>query len=228
MASIVSARDQIEQEASGEAVLELVAVRYVGNRTSYDVSAHLHAQGWPGMAPLDGGPEPRSKGAWALAVVPDRTLDAIEGRPDLEIVYAADQREAFARILLEEGIPENAVGQGAERDLQDRLFEALDLEPVSHGGPFEDQLSAIAYPEGDAPEPDPAEVDDETRGVVAEFLEYNRNQLGDICKVLREDPSEFNLTQNAKKTERAEFIASFDASERAAAVDAALGGGDDE
>lgn len=233
MTSIVSAQADVDREAEGEATLELVAVRYVGKRTLYDVGSHLTPHGWPGMAPLDGGPTPDAKGNWTFAVVPDEALDAIEGRPDLEIVYAVDQQAEFAQILQETGLPDNAVGQGSDRDLQTRLFDALGLVSVVDGGPIGDQLHRIAegkpaVPDKPAtepvPEPDPEPSDPVS--VESELLAYDRNELGDICKELRGDPSEFNLRENAQKTERAAFIAGFDRQEREAAIEAALGGGD--
>lgn len=226
MTAIVSAEDHHEREAAGETTLELVAVRYTGEQTLYDVEAHLVPAGWPGSAPLDGGPTASADGSWNFALVPDEGLAALEGRPDLEVVYG-DQRERFADILLGlSRLPENVFGRGADIELQRRVFDDLGLEPTAKGGPFEEQLRALTGAEAseeadEDPDPSPEE------GVAGALVdEYDRSELGDIAKELRSDPSEFNLRENATKTERAEFIAGFDRDERAAAVEAALGGED--
>lgn len=223
MTSIVASADDLDAEAAGETSLELVAVRYTGPRTLYDVEAHLVPAGWPGSVAIDGGPTPAANGSWNLVLMPDSGLAALEGRPDLEVVYA-DQQAEFAQILLEEtDLPENVFGRNADQELQQRVFDLLGLEPTAQGGPFEDQLRSLVGSDAE-PEPEPEDEGPED-SLVAELANaYDRNTLGDIAKRLREDPSEFNLRENAKKTERAEYIATFDRQERAAAVDAVTGG----
>jgi len=231
MASVVSSAENAERAATGETVLELIAVRYTGDKTLFPTEGHLTPAGYPSSAPLDGGPTADANGAWNFVLMPDDGLSRLEGRPDLEVVYAADQQAQFAEVLLDAGLPGNVFGRGASRDLQDRTFDALGLKPTADGGRFEDQLRAIAgheeAVEADTdPNADPAGEEDE-QNLASEFAEkYTRNELGDICKALRADPSEFNLRENATKTERAEFIVTFGRQERAAAVEAALGGED--
>lgn len=230
MVGVTAAADQLEDERTGETTLELVAIRYTGPRTIYSVEQHLTQAGWPGGAPLDGGPTSDANGAWQFALMPDSGLAVLEGRPDIEVVYG-DQRERFAEILLDRNrLPENVFGRGADRELQSRVTDALDLDPPGEVGvAWEDQLQRVAgrTDEDDGAEP---EADDEALSVAGELAEeYTRHELGDIAKELRADPSEFNLQENAGKTDRAEYIAGFDREERAAAVDAAIGdgGGDD-
>lgn len=229
MSSVTTAADHLEQEAAGEIALELVAVRYTGSHTIYNVEQHLTQAGWPGSAPLDGGPTADADGAWQFALMPDSGLAHLEGRTDLDVVYA-DQRERFAEVLLEQSaLPENVFGRGANQDLQNRVTDALDLDPPGESGlSWADQLRAIVGDDEAAAEDDAPEE----RSLAGELADaYTRHELGDICKELREDPSAFNLQQNAGKTDRAEYIAGFDREERAAAVEAAIDdadGGDGE
>lgn len=228
MTSVTTAQSHIEQEQAGETALELIAVRYTGPRTLYDVEQHLAQAGWPGSAPLDGGPTPDADGAWQFALMPDDGLPTLEGRQDLDVVYA-DQRERFASVLLGQStLPENVFGRQANIDIQRRVTDALDLEPPGESGQsWSEQLQAIVASDDDAADVEPD--DSEDTSVVSEFIDaYTRNELGDICKALRADADEFNLTENAGKTPRAEFIASFDRQDRAAAVDDAIGDGGDD
>ncbi len=219
MSSITASSYDIEREEAGETTLELVAVRYTGSQTVWAAEAHLSSAGWPSAAPLDGGPDAESDGSWKFALVPDEALGHLEGRPDIDVVYA-DQRERFAGLLLEQNrLPGNVFGRGADIDLQNRVFDALGLDSVAKAGPFEEQLRDIAGADEPAPEPEPE------KSTVNKLVDtYDREQLKEVCKELREDASEFNLQTNASKTARAEYIAEFDKGERSAAVDAALGG----
>lgn len=229
MGAVVSSPYDREDAAAGDLRLELIAVRYTGEQTLYDVTQHLTQAGWPSRAPLDGGARPEDVGAWTAALVADRHLAKYEGRPDIEVVYA-DERERFAGVILDmadapERALENVFGPRSDDELRQRVFDALGLDTVARAGPFEEQLRDLAG--RDAPDDD-----GEDRSVVAELTDaeggYSRSELGAICKELRSDAAEFNLRENAGKTDRAEFIAGFDRDERAAAIAAALDDAGDE
>lgn len=229
MSGVIASQDHLDDEQAGEATLELVAIRYTGRRTIYSVEQHLTQAGWPGGAPLDGGPKPDSDGAWQFALVPDSALATLEGRPDIEVVYG-DQRERFAEILLDRNrLPENVFGRGADRTLQERVIDALELDPPGEVGvTWETQLKAVAGREDEDEDTD--EPDAEAQSLAGQLAdEYTRHELGDLCKALRPDPSACNLNDKAGKTDRAEYVAGFDKAERAAAVESVFGdGGADE
>ena len=216
MSSVAITQHQLNREAEGETTLELIGVRYTGNKTMFPVSAHLESQGWPRASPMSGGATAGDNGPWYFALMPDEGLGYLENRNDLEVVYA-DQQERFAEILLEaRRLPGNVFGRGANRDLQDRVFDALGLKPEMKAGPIREQLQNLAGI--DASEDDDPE--DETDKSLVETLvdSYTRSELGDAAKELRADSDEFDLRENSKKVDRAEFIAGFDADERNAAL----------
>jgi len=222
MSSITLSQSHLDREQEGELTLELVAVRYTGDRSSFDVTSHLSSAGWPKATPLNGGTagEP---GPWYMAFTPDHGLGTLENRNDLEVVYG-DQQERFAGILLEQRrLPGNAFGRGADQRLRDRVFDVLGLgDPVS-AGPVKQQLQDLA---GVDPTEDSKEDDTEDQSLVETLVDtYSRSELGDVAKALREDTEAFDLRANAKKRDRAEFIAGFDEGERAAALPEQ--GGDD-
>lgn len=227
MPAVTASPYDLEDANAGELSLELIAVRYTGDQTLYDVQQHLSQAGWPGLAPLDGGPTPNDVGAWNIALVADRHLAKYEGRPDLGVVYA-DQREQFAEIILSlDPDPmralENVFGPGSDAQLRDRVFDTLGIEHAAQGGPLADQLREVAGLDEEDIE------DDDTDSTLISRLThpeegYSRAELGDICKELRGDADEFNLRENAGKTARAEFISEFEQEDRQAAIEAALGG----
>jgi hypothetical protein len=222
MTSIVADQNHIEDEQLGETTLELVAIRYTGPNTSLAVTNHLNNEGsWPSMATLQGCDD--GPGPWYYALVPDEGLAHLENRPDVDVLYATD-RERFAKALLDERrLPENALGTRANPDLRERVFDALGLVPEREGGLLREQLREIAGV--DAAEDD---GEDDT-GLEQQLLdEYDRGELGDICKELRADADEFNLQENQSKTARAEFVAAADKDQRAAAISAATADEDTE
>jgi len=144
MSSVAITQHQLDREAEGETTLELVAVRYTGPNSMFPVSAHLEAQGWPRAAPMNGGATGGDNGPWYFALMPDEGLGYLENRNDLDVVYGT-QREQFAEILLEQRrLPGNVFSRGANRSLQDRVFDTLGLKPQMDAGPIEDQLRDIA------------------------------------------------------------------------------------
>jgi len=216
MTSVAITQHQINRESEGETTLELVAVRYTGSKTMFPVSAHLEGQGWPRAAPMSGGATAGDNGPWYFALMPDEGLGYLENRNDLEVVYG-DQRERFAGILLEQRrLPNNVFGRGANRNLQDRVFDTLGLKPEMKAGPVRDQLRDLAGVEAD----DDADPEDETDKSLVETLVdgYARGELGEAAKALRSDADEFDLRENSGKVARAEFIAGFEADERSAAL----------
>lgn len=216
MTSITTSQAQLDREEEGEITLELVAVRYVGSRSMFDVVNHLEPEGWPKSTPLNGGANTGDVGPWYFALMPDDGLGYIENRDDLEIVYG-DQREKFAELLLEQRrLPSNVFGRGADRNLQERVFDTLGLEPAAQAGPFVDQLRDIAGIDADEAD---YEDDTEDQDLVETLVDtYSRGELGDAAKALRSDAEDFNLKENAGKRDRAEYIAGFDKDERAAAL----------
>lgn len=222
MSSVAITQHQLDREAEGETTLELVAVRYTGSNTNFPVSAHLEAQGWPRAAPMNGGATGGDNGPWYFALMPDEGLGYLENRNDLDVVYGT-QREQFAEILLEQRrLPSNVFSRGANRDLQDRVFDTLGLKPQMDAGPIEDQLREIAGVEA----PNDDTEDDTDKSLVETLIDsYSRSELGEAAKALREDTDAFDLRANAKKRDRAEYIAGFDKDERAAALPEQ--GGDD-
>lgn len=198
---VIALQRNAEQEQSGEIRgLELVALRYTGDRSSLATRGALAAQGkWPGMGPLN-------NGVWYFALVPDEGLAYLETRDDLDLVYA-DDAEAFAEALLSKhSLPSNVFGRSADRGLQDRVFDALGLENPVQAGPIGDQLRDLAGVDED--DVDEADEDDGRAATLAQ--EYSRNQLKEAVKTVREGTEEFSL-QGAGVTEMAEFLASKEA-----------------
>jgi len=224
MSSVAITKHQLDREADGETTLELVGVRYTGNKTMFPVSSHLEGQGWPRAAPMSGGATAGDNGPWYFALMPDEGLGYLENRNDLEVVYG-DQRERFAELLLEQRrLPNNVFGRGANRNLQDRVFDTLGLKPEMKAGPIRDQLRELAGIEAD--EDDDPE-DDTDKSLVESLVDsYSRSELGEAAKALRKDADDFDLRQNSKKVERAEFIAGFESDDRAAALPSNEGGDD--
>lgn len=211
--SVIALEHHLEKERNGEYPLELVAVQYDGPKSSLSVGNALTAQGgWPGTGILN-------NGVWYFALVPDDgRLAYLENRNDLNIVYPDDQ-ERFAELLLDKPrLPSNVFDRGADRDLQERFFDALGLKPTVEGGPLREQLEAMA-PDGavDADE----DMTDQSR--VKELAEQPRDALKEAVKEVREDADEFSL-RGAGKTDMAEFLADQDAGE----VNDALDGADSE
>lgn len=226
MAAVTASPHDLDAEEAGDLSLELIAVRYTGQQTLWDTEQHLRQAGWPGLAPLDGGATADDVGSWQVALVADRYLSRYEGRPDLEVVYP-EQREQMAQVILDiDDDPtralENVFGPGSDSDLRERVFDALGIDTEAKAGPFEEQLRDLAGIDEEEVEEDTADKS-LVATLTSESEGYSRRELGDICKALRDGPGDFNLQQNASKTERAEFIASFDRTERKAAIDAALG-----
>lgn len=213
---VVALQEHVEQERDGETSLELVAVRYVGDNSALAVGNALNAQGrWPGTTSLN-------QGVAYLALVPDEGLGYLEARDDLEVYYSP--ADIAAAMLEKNYLPPNVFGRGANRELQERVFDQLGLEPAAEAGPIEDQLRAIAGLD----EADETAAEDTDR--VASYVDsYSRAELGDACKELRDDAEEFNLREHQGKHARAEFVASFDEEAAAAALQAATAdeGGDD-
>jgi len=213
MSSITLSKSQLESEQEGELTLELVAVRYTGNRSVFDVTSHLAAADWPKDTPLNGRQD--GPGPWYFAFTPDHGLGTLENRNDLDVVYG-DQQERFAEILLEQRrLPSNAFGRAADSRIRERVFDALGLEDPVEGGPVKQQLIDLA-----GVEPDDGDDDEnEDQSLVETLVDtYSRNELGDAAKALRGDADEFDLRDNAGKRDRAEFIAGFGKDERAAVL----------
>ena len=207
---VVALQQHVDQERDGETALELVAVKYDGDSSSLAVGNALNAQGqWPGTTLLN-------QGVWYLALVPDEGVGYLEARDDLTVRYDA---ESIAAAMLEKNyLPPNVFARGADRDLQDRVFDALGLVPAAEGGPIEDQLREVA-----GLDEDDVEADDGQDRVSGYVDGYSRSELGEAAKSLRADAEEFNLRENQSKHARAEFIASFDEDEAASALQAASG-----
>ena len=214
---VIALQENDDRVATGDIRgLELIGLRYVGDRSSVATRGALASQGrWPGTAPLN-------RDTWYFALVPDEGLAYLESRDDLEVIYA-DDREAFAEALLSKPrLPENVFGRGANRQLQERVFDALDLDDPVEAGPITDQLHRLA-----GRDPDAAEAEDTAvAGRATDLREnYSRGELSEAVKAVREDTAEFNL-RGAGVIEMSEFLAGKDE----AAVNAALSddGSDDE
>jgi len=195
--SVIALQQNIEDEQSGEINnLELIALKYTGSKSSIAPRGALNTQGkWPGTAPLN-------HGNWYFALNPDEGLAYLEHREDLDLVYA-DHRKRFAEALLSQNrLPDNVFGRGADRDLQDRVFDALDLEEPMQAGPVEEQLRRIAgIDENEADDADTAE------GRASTLVEeYTRDQLKSAVEEVREGADEFSL-RGAGVTEMAEYLA---------------------
>lgn len=218
---VVALQEHLDQADAGERVLELVGVKYVGDGTSLSVGNALNNQGhWPGTNLLN-------RGVWYFALVPDEGVGYLEARNDLELVYA-DDRAAFAEALLDQTrLPDNVFGRGADRQLQERVFDALGIADPMEAGPVDEQLRRMA--DLDDADEAPALDDDGSDRVAAYVDGYTRDELGTACKRLREDAAEFNLRENQEKHARAEFIADHDEDAAASALQAASDGdgGDD-
>jgi hypothetical protein len=225
MTSIAADQTHLDAADLGEETLELVAIRYTGDNTSLAVTNHLNNEGqWPSLATLQGSQD--GPGPWYYAFVPDDGLTHLENRPDVDVLYGTN-RERFAEALLNERqLPQNAFGANAYEPLRERVFDTLGLVPAMKGGQIRDQLREIA-----GVDEDEDDGEDDT-GLAQDLADrYTRDELGDICKELREDADEFNLQENQSKTARAEFVAAAADDERTAAVEAVTGdddGGDDE
>lgn len=220
MPGIAVSQDHLEDADLGTGSLELIALRYTGDNTSLAVSNHLNNEGsWPSMATLQGSTD--GPGPWYYALVPDDGLAHLENRPDVEILYATD-RERFAKVLLNERrLPENAFGTQSYESIRERVFDVLGLKPAVQGGPIRDQLRDIAGI--DETEDD---GEDDTELVQHLMDEHSRSVLGDLCKELRDDASEFDLRDNQSKTARAEFVAAADDDARSSAIEAVTDTGD--
>lgn len=214
---VIALQQNLEQEQSGEIrSLELVALRYTGNLDSLAVRGALNSQGkWPGTAPLN-------NGIWYFALVPDEGLAYLENREDLDLVYA-DDAERFAEALLSKHrLPENVFGRGHDRDLRERVDDALGLEDPMEAGPVENQLQEVA-----GIEEDEAGEDTVDSGRVSSLANgYSRSQLSEAVKAVREDTGEFNL-RGADKTSMAEFLAEQNEAAVHDALEGGAGGGDD-
>ncbi|WP_136396837.1 hypothetical protein [Natrinema thermotolerans] len=211
---VIALQDNIEQEQNGEIRgLELVALRYSGDKSSIATRGSLASQGkWPGTAPLN-------NGTWYFALVPDEGLAYLESRNDLDLVYA-DDRERFAEALLSKNrLPDNVFGRGADPRLRDRVYEALELQDPVDGGRIPDQLRNIA--DIDEADVEDDQADDGRAATLAS--EYSRTQLKEAVKEVREDADEFSL-RGSGVTEMAEFLAEKD---NATVHDALEDGGDD-
>ena len=221
MSSITLSQNQLEQEQEGDLKLELVALRYTGSRSSFDVTSHLQPAGWPKNTPLNGGAG-SDPGPWYFAFTPDHGLATLENRDDLEVVYS-DQRERFAELLLEQRrLPTNVFGPGADNRLRERVYDALGIVDPVEGGPVKQQLRDLAGVEA-------TDDGNDTDLTLVERLcdTYDRDELGAAAKELREDAEEFDLRDNAGKRDRAEYLAGFDDDERNAALPDDGEGGDD-
>jgi len=128
-------QEHVEQEQEGEVTLQLIGYRYVGERSSIGPGGALQTRGQlPRTAPLN-------NGFWYFARVADEGCTYLESRQDLEVVYAQDA-ERFAELLLEKNrLPEDIFGRGADRDLQEEVYELLGLDD---GRPVEPQLYELA------------------------------------------------------------------------------------
>lgn len=207
---ILATKKHFEDEEEGKYPLQLIAARYTGSRSSLSVGNALNSQGgWPGTTALNAD-------TWYFAFVPDDSrLAYLENRGDLELVYPDDQKR-FAEILLgKTRLPPNAFSDRAKRDVQERVFDALDLKPVVEGGPIRDQLEAMAPDDVDT------ETDDDADKSRVQQLtgEYSRSELKEAVKAVRDDAGDFSLQGSPGKTDMAEFLAEQDAEDVAAALE---------
>lgn len=214
LGTVIVSREHVEQERNGETSLTLIGLRYEGPNDSLGVGNALNSQGhWPGTTLLN-------QGVVYFGLVPDEGLGYLEARDDLAVLY--DPQDLAAAMLEKNYLPPNVFGRGANRDLQERVFDRLGLKPAVEGGPIEDQLREIADVDEDV-------VDDGTDDRVGRYVdEYSRTELGDAAKVLRDDSEEFDLRANQSKHDRAAFVAEFDEETAAEALQAATTDTDEE
>lgn len=211
-------------EERGKVKLELVGLRYTGNKSTMPVNKYQRQAGWPGSAPLQGGPigpdGEREPGPIQLALVPDwtddnvedRTLLALENDPDVDVIY--DRSEIAAALLERNYLPPEIFDRGYDARLRERVFDALGLEDVgARNVPgYREQLAEIAGL--DTADMDDAEAIRDASRVGEYKREYPRGTLLEAATALGGD-----FDASANKTTLAEWLADQDAATVEAALD---------
>lgn len=199
--AILASPDHFEQDREGEIEQTLVAVRYVGNRRRY-TNRSVASQGlWPEYTSF-------RKGSWYVAFVPESVPDGVsaagvawfERNDNFEVAY---DPERIAEILLDQNYvdlqPGGPIGErDALPNFQEKVHDALNLQPQHVGGTYEEQLRELADVDEDVGPDDPDPVDELVNA-------FTRGELSDSVKAVREDSDEFSL-RGVTMEEMAEYL----------------------
>lgn len=196
---------------------ELIAIRYTGRKSSITPSKYNRDAAWPSFSPLQGGPKDadadgeRLPGPPQGAIVPDwtdddvedRTVEALESDPNIEVFY---DPATIAECMLETNfLDPNVFGQGFDPDVRDFVFDTLGLEDVGirNESEYRAQLREIAGI-GDPGDEIETEAVDDTRKT--ELRQDNtRSDLVEACRILEHDDPD-----NLGKIDAAGFLAEQD------------------
>lgn len=222
---MIHAETQTLDLADEDRVETIVAgLRYTGPNSTAPPRRPRDSGGWPGRASFQGG-EDGDPGPLQIGVIPDTideeyvdggTLPGLENLPDFEVVY--DKSELAKAILRENYLPPTVFGgprTAPDYAVREHVFDALGLDSAlgTADGNEEGIREALADVAGEDPKDDPTTADN------ARAMEYadnhSRSDLYDACQRLGVDVE----WANAKKTEMAEDLATFDPGEVRAAFD---------
>lgn len=192
--TVVDLQTHREAEEEGKTTRELIAVRYIGNNSSFAPSGSFRQQSYAPSTAL------MNQGIWKIWLVPDQGLRYLEQKEDIEIHYTP---EKIAEALLQKtNLPDNIFSRAADAHLQTRLFNKLGLNNVGLGEDaytdYVDQLADIA---GIDLEEEESEFDIKHKRAVQSYLSQSRKVLIELAEDTHPDP------ESAGKIELAEHLA---------------------
>jgi hypothetical protein len=201
-------------EERGFTELQLVGVRYTGDRSVVMKSDLADRGGWQG-------PTRFQRGQTQLGLVPDwsdsdeiadsnRRVTAIENMGDFEVIY---DPETIAQVLLDKNyLPVNVFRSGYDNYVREALFDRLGLEEQGRVDnrddeeKYREQLRDIAGVESRE-----EEYIEKTR--IEEYdKRFSREQLSALIKTLRESTEDFDL-RGAGRVDMLQYLATYDKEE---------------
>ena len=173
---------------------ELVAVTYTGSRSAYQNQAPRNQGYWPGNNAFQ-------RGQVYLADLPERGLGWWEGHQDFEIEY--DPATIAAAMLDANYLPPELFGANYSRELRQRAFEKLGLEPSMEEEGYREQLREVAGRD------EPEETGDEPTSREEELMsEYERSDYKRAIKAIERADDQDYIDLNQSNKDMVAFLAS--------------------